>query len=120
MKKRLRIRDLIRKVILAGPCLHLTVWLLLSALMAHAAPTDITISGKVTDDQGSALPGVTVSVKGTAKGTSTNSNGTYHLAVADKNAVLVFSFVGYVKQEITVGEKTDINVQLVTDSKGLG
>jgi TonB-linked SusC/RagA family outer membrane protein len=120
MKKRLRIRNLLRKVILAGPCLHLTVWLLLFALSVHAAPTDINITGKVTDDQGVALPGVTISVKGTAKGTSTNAGGNYSLAVPDKNAVLVFSFVGYVKQEITVGEKQEINVKLETDSKGLG
>lgn len=56
MEKRLRIRDLIRKVILAGPCLYLTVSLLFAALITQAAPTDINISGKVTDDQGAALP----------------------------------------------------------------
>ncbi|MBO9727411.1 MAG: TonB-dependent receptor [Chitinophaga sp.] len=120
MKKRLRIRDQIRDVILAGPCLYLTVLLLFTVLIAHAAPTDINITGKVTDEQGAALPGVTVSLKGTAKGTSTNANGTYSIAVPDQNAVLVFSFVGYIKQEVTIGDRKEINIRLVTDSKGLG
>lgn len=120
MKKRLRIRDQIRNVILAGPCLYLTVLLLFAVLIAHAAPTDINITGKVTDEQGVALPGVTISLKGTAKGTSTTANGTYNLAVPDQNSVLVFSFVGYIKQEVTVGDRKEINIRLVTDSKGLG
>lgn len=120
MKKRLRVRDLIRTVIPAGLCLQLTVLLLSAALMAHAAPADMVITGKVTDDQGMALVGVTVSIKGTNKGTATDASGTYTLSVPDNNAVLVFSFVGFLKQEIPVAGKKVIHVKLETDSKGLG
>ncbi|WP_247679999.1 SusC/RagA family TonB-linked outer membrane protein [Chitinophaga polysaccharea] len=120
MKKRLRIRIPMRNVILAGLCPLLSVLLLFCALTGHAAPADIIVSGKVTDDKDMALVGVTVSVKGTSKGTSTDANGAFSLSVPDKNAILVFSYVGYVKQEMPAGDKNVQHVKLETDSKGLG
>lgn len=61
------------------------------------------VSGTVSDESGR-VPGVTVLVKGTANGTTTDSNGTYTIHVTGKNAVLVFSFIGYETLEIPVAE----------------
>ncbi|MES2518632.1 MAG: carboxypeptidase-like regulatory domain-containing protein, partial [Bacteroidota bacterium] len=66
---------------------------------------DKTVSGKVTDkSDGSGMPGVSVSVKGSNKGTQTDVNGTYKIS-APSNATLIFSFVGFTKQEIAVGTR---------------
>ena len=62
---------------------------------------DITIQGKVTDDAGGTIPGVSVTVKATNRGTITNIEGTYSVS-ASPNATLVFSFLGYVSQEVPV------------------
>ncbi|MDH5368310.1 MAG: carboxypeptidase-like regulatory domain-containing protein, partial [Cyclobacteriaceae bacterium] len=79
-----------------------------------------TISGKVTSaEDGSSLPGVNVVVKGTTTGTVTDFDGNYKLSIADGNAQLVFSFIGMVTQEITVGSQTTINVSLVSDATQL-
>lgn len=77
-----------------------------------------TVTGKVVDENGEALPGVTVLVKGSSKGTNTDSKGVYKIAVSE-NAVLVFSFVGFVKQEVEVSNKSVVNVTLVSDTKAL-
>jgi hypothetical protein len=80
---------------------------------------DQTITGTVTDENGAGLPGVSILVKGTQKGTTTDQNGKYRVAVADGNAVLVFSFVGYISQEIEAGNQTNINIVLKPDLKAL-
>jgi hypothetical protein len=59
----------------------------------------ITITGKVTDEFGSPIPGVNVVMKGTVQGTVTDTNGVYSLTVPDGNAIIMFSFVGYASQE---------------------
>ncbi|WP_338871473.1 TonB-dependent receptor [Spirosoma sp. SC4-14] len=84
-----------------------------------SATADITVSGKVTDDKGEGLPGVSVVVKGTTKGTTTNENGNFQLAVPDSKAVLVFSFVGYQRKEVPVGGQTTVNVTLTADDQTL-
>jgi TonB-linked SusC/RagA family outer membrane protein len=80
---------------------------------------DLTISGTVTDEKGEGLPGVSVLVKGTQRGTSTNTDGNYQIAVPNEAAVLVFSFVGFQPQEIEVGKRATLNVSLKTDNKNL-
>lgn len=77
------------------------------------------VSGRVTSETGEELPGVNVLVKGTANGTTTGADGKYAIAVADANAVLVFSSVGFEKQEINVGASSTIDVVLKVDSKTL-
>ena len=72
---------------------------------------NITIKGNVSDGK-EALMGVTVQVKGTSKATSTDLDGNYTITVSDKNAVLVFSYIGYEKQEVTVGNRTVVNVRM--------
>ncbi|WP_177192099.1 SusC/RagA family TonB-linked outer membrane protein [Chitinophaga arvensicola] len=75
-------------------------------------PAQIVVTGRITDENGVPLAGVSVVVKGTAKGTQTNSNGEYTVAVRDENAVLSFSYVGYEKQELVVGKNGVISIQL--------
>jgi TonB-linked SusC/RagA family outer membrane protein len=77
------------------------------------------ISGKVTSaDDGSGIPGVTVQIKGTSKGTQTDLNGDYSIEAA-QGQNLVFSFVGMVSQEVAVGTKTVVNVTLANDAQAL-
>lgn len=78
------------------------------------------ISGKViAQDDKSALPGVTIIEKGTMNGTTTDGNGAYDIAVADGNATLVFSAVGYLTQEVAIGNKSSVDIALVPDNKTL-
>ena len=82
---------------------------------------EITVTGAVTSsDDGSALPGVSVLVKGTNQGTTTDVDGKYSIQVSDGNAVLVFSFIGYTPQEIAVGSQSVIDVGMVADIQQLG
>lgn len=79
---------------------------------------DFNITGKVTDNSnGETMPGVYVMVKGTSTGAVTDANGTYTVKVSNSDAVLVFSFLGYTTQEITVGANKVIDVALVPDVK---
>lgn len=74
------------------------------------------ISGNVTDAaDGTPLPGVNVVVKGTNTGTVTDLDGNYSLTVSDEADTLVFSSVGFVSQEIAIGNQTEINVQMESD-----
>ena len=75
------------------------------------------ISGKVTDEKGEPLPGVNIVIKGTTTGSISDFDGNYTLNVPD-NAVVVYSFVGYISQEVTVGSQTTINIQLREDIQG--
>ncbi len=77
-----------------------------------------TVTGKVTDVKNEPLPGVTIVVKGTTQGTTTDFDGNYSITDLPDNATLVFSFVGMVKQEIPVNSST-INVTLKEDAVGL-
>lgn len=78
-----------------------------------------TISGRVTSEQGEAIPGVTVSIKGTATGTITDASGNYVLENIPPDATLVFSFVGMKTQEIQLNGRTSINVVLKEETIGL-
>ncbi len=80
----------------------------------------VTITGVVKDAQkNEPLPGANVTIKGTTTGTITDMDGKYILEILDKNAILVFSFVGYEKAEIQVNDQTEINVQLNVSTKEL-
>ncbi|PWJ59210.1 TonB-linked SusC/RagA family outer membrane protein [Dyadobacter jejuensis] len=73
-----------------------------------------TITGTVTDEDGSALPGVSIAIRNTNQGTITEADGSYRLE-ADPNATLVFSFIGFLNQEIKIGNQSVINVSLKND-----
>lgn len=78
-----------------------------------------SIGGKVTNEKNEALPGVSIQVKGTQQGTTTDVSGQYKIEVSDENAVLIFSFIGYTSQSIKVGSQTTINVALAEDAAAL-
>jgi TonB-dependent SusC/RagA subfamily outer membrane receptor len=78
-----------------------------------------SVSGRVTDTSGASLPGVSVVVKGTTNGTITDGNGNYSLSNVPENGVMQFSFVGMKGQEISVGNKTTINVTMAEDAIGI-
>ncbi len=73
--------------------------------------TAVTITGRILDENGDPLPGSTVLIKNTHKGTTADKNGKYVLRVP-ANSVLIFSFVGFQTQEVLVGEQTEINVTM--------
>ncbi len=112
--------------------LRVLVVLLLGAVGALSVPNAFAkagsgkileqkVSGKVTDsEKGEVLPGVSILIKGTQKGTTTDANGEYSITVADSKAVLVFSIVGYELQEVVVGNRATINVGMTTDTKAFG
>jgi TonB-dependent starch-binding outer membrane protein SusC len=78
------------------------------------------VSGKVTDESGAPLDNVSVTVKGQTQGTVTDASGSYSLNVPGDNTVLVFSYAGYVSQEVNTSGKTSINLQLIPDTKKAG
>ncbi len=79
----------------------------------------IRIDGRVIDDKGEPLPGVSILVKGTQQGMITDANGQFSIDVPDENAILVFSFVGYISQEVLVGKRNSLEVRLASDQKVL-
>lgn len=92
-----------------------------SAFALEVEQQRITVSGTVTSaDDGSALPGVSVVIKGTTRGTTTDADGKYAIEVPDGEATLVFSFIGYTMQEVAVSSQTTVNVTLETDIQQLG
>lgn len=78
-----------------------------------------TISGKITDDAGMPLPGANIVEKGTSNGVQTDFDGNFSISVSDENAVLVVSFVGFLNQEIEVGNQNRLAIQLISDAESL-
>ena len=77
------------------------------------------ITGKVSDQNGSPLPGATVIVKGTTQGTITNAEGNFSISVPGNSATIVFSFVGMRTREIIIGNETVFNVRLTEETIGI-
>jgi TonB-dependent starch-binding outer membrane protein SusC len=98
---------------------YLITLLLLFAAFAGALAQNVAVKGKVTDENGGGLPGVTVLVKGTTTGTSTDAEGNYALSLPGANATLVVTFIGYTTQEIAVNNRTTVNVPMKPDAKAL-
>ncbi len=93
----------------------LIIWLM---TLTGAALAQQQISGTVTNETGEALPGVNVVEKGTTRGTTTDKNGKYQLA-AGRNVTLVFSYIGFVRQEVPVNNRSVIDIQLTADQQAL-
>lgn len=77
------------------------------------------VRGRVTDEKGEGLPGVSILIKGTQQGTITDENGNYQLTIENDEAILIFSFVGYLSQEIPVGSRASLDISLKVDEKSL-
>jgi hypothetical protein len=91
-------------------------------LQDHAegeAKDALMITGRVTDEKGVGMPGVNVLIKGTSTGTATDNNGDYRLNDVDENGTLLFSFIGYVTQEVPVNNRSAINIVLAPDLNAL-
>ena len=92
--------------------------ILLTGLSAFAQVK--TVTGKITStDDGGPLPGASIKIKGSNTGTSTDANGNFTIQVPSSSAVLMISLVGYKLQEVTVGDKSTINLGLASDSQQL-
>jgi len=76
---------------------------------------EFTVSGQVLDESSNPVPGVNIVVKGTTNGTTTDTDGNYRVTLPSGNATLVFSFIGYVTQEVAVQNRASLNISLVGD-----
>ena len=116
--KNLRINPLLRR---AGfkqkMALLITVTLLSFQLFATNLAIEVT--GKISDEAGVGVPGVTILEKGTKNGTVTNVEGKFTLKVANTNSTLVFSSVGFSNQEVNVGTTTNFNISMKTNISSL-
>lgn len=81
-------------------------------LACNVLHAQTAVQGKVTDNSNQPLAGVSIILKGTSTGTTTNATGSFSITVPNQQAVLVFSYIGYPIQEITVGNRTTIDLQL--------
>lgn len=93
--------------------------LLLIVLSGVVLAQERSITGIVTDNGGSPLPGVNVVVKGTTTGTVTDLNGKFSVKVPGNSSVLIITYVGYVTKEIEAGQQNSIEVALSEDVKQL-
>lgn len=97
----------------------LLIFCFLSVLFSvYGQAQDVSIKGKVIDESGLPIPGVTISIRGTAKATSSDSDGNYVIKAAS-SGTLVFSYVGYTSIQESINGRTDINVRLHTETQSL-
>lgn len=87
---------------------------MLTCLVSHAQ--DRVLKGKVLDKDGAPLPGTSIVIKGTDRGTSASSTGEFSLAAPPNATTLVLSFIGYKPQEIAIGSQTSFNITMVEDA----
>jgi TonB-dependent starch-binding outer membrane protein SusC len=86
---------------------------------AVSQPIELPITGTVKDEKGVTMAGVSIVIKGTSRGTTTDGNGNFKIDVPDKNTTLIISYVGYLSQQITVGNRSQINITLLPDERSL-
>lgn len=98
-----------------------SLWLLVAlfAFNTTAWAQGIPVTGRVSDEKGELLIGVSVQEKGTTSGTITDTNGQYNLKLTEKNPVLIVSYIGYKSQEVKVGKQKVLDVILVEDVSAL-
>lgn len=97
--------------------LFLVCLLCLTSAADAFAQQAMKVSGKVIDSTNEGVPGVNVQVKGGSTGTITDVDGNYKIDVPNSKSILVFSFIGYEKQEVAVGNRTVINVTMKDDTQ---
>jgi TonB-dependent starch-binding outer membrane protein SusC len=102
-------------------CQLLPLLLLLIGISHQARAQSTTISGRITSSDGAeGLPGANIIIKGTTQGAVTDVDGKYSIAVTSPETVLSFSYIGHLTQEVTVGQRTTIDIVLVSDIQTLG
>jgi len=79
----------------------------------------VTVTGTVTSTTGETLPGVSIMLKGTTTGTTTDANGRFSISLPDANGILVFNYIGYESQEVALGGRTTLKVSLTGSDKSL-
>ncbi|MCX2574155.1 SusC/RagA family TonB-linked outer membrane protein [Pedobacter sandarakinus] len=116
--KRLPLRPLVVLLAALAPVTYASATGIGSIAYHNANRLDISITGKVTDEKGLGLPGVSVQVKGTTAGAVTNADGNFTLSVPDsqRNGTLTFSYLGYISQEVAISSRSTINIQLKPDA----
>ena len=97
---------------------QVSILLLLFSWSVAAYAQDRVVSGTVTDESGSAMPGVNIVIKGTSNGTATDADGKFNIT-AKSDDVILFSFIGYQNNEQAVGARSVVNVQMSSDVKTL-
>lgn len=88
-------------------------------IAAAVTAREVVVTGKVVDDKNLPLIGVSVTIKGTTKGTITDVNGVFKIVVQDPKAILVFKYIGYTSTEAIINGNQPVNVQLLADQKSL-
>ena len=78
---------------------------------------ELKITGIVVDSENMGLPGVNVALKDGTTGTITDIDGNFTIKVPSRKSILIFSFIGYAQQEVSVGDKNSLRIKLVEDSK---
>lgn len=107
------------RLLIIGLLLLTTPVARLWAQTAGTSAAGTPVTGSINDEKGSALPGVSVLLKGSSRGTTSDSEGRFQLAVPDAGAILIFSFVGYTSQEVAVGNQTVLTITMAPDAKSL-
>jgi len=90
------------------------------SLLVDYGPPPITVTGRVTDEKGNPLPGVSIQVRGARGGVQTAADGTYSIAGVKADAVLTFSYVGYTAQLAPVNGRTTVDIVLHAETQNLG
>jgi TonB-linked SusC/RagA family outer membrane protein len=88
--------------------------LLITVFNFQVTAQSITVTGQVMDEMAAPLAGVSVSVKGSTTGTTTDADGNYSITVPNSNSILVFSYVGFTAQEVRVGTQTNVTIVLLS------
>jgi CarboxypepD_reg-like domain len=99
---------------------HLGFWCITFLIMSNVAiAQDLVITGKVTEKNGASIPGVSILLKGTNRGTTTDGNGAYKLALPNDKSTLVFRYIGFSTQEVVVGNRTSLDITLLDETQQL-
>lgn len=91
--------------------------MLLLCQSSHSYGQSLTVQGVVTSEDGEGLPGASVVLKGTTTGTTTDVDGKYSISLPDGNGTLTYSFIGFINQDLAVGNQSRIDVKLAANNK---
>ncbi len=99
--------------------IRIPILLFLMVLSLYVSAQELSITGTVTDDTGNAMPGVTVFLKGTTQGTTTDVDGKYTISGVSIGSTIIYSFIGMTTQEVVVANESNIDITLKAEYLGL-